>query len=372
MNFFRSAKPKRLRRAQRKVVVVGATVVLLVLFALVQQVVVLTDSDYVIAVELQKSPRADAAFTICTSALSVISTTNVAAAISARAVWANQQYDWHGGGMSTRGAFMVTDSMMNRQLKFAQRKGLIRVILQHPLRSLHQIFYATFAHSVHYTPFDVMGPVFPDVCTKMDVFGVGDEEKRYCAGGDLASEDCIVYSLGSNNQWTFEENVIRDTPHCRVFTFDCTVETPRPPRFATFQERVTFQPLCLASTNYTRNNFLYSTFDVLVAVSGGRRPHYLKIDIEGYEFEALAPLFSQLYSRFQLTGVDLFPSQIAIEIHYVTNRFELSEHVLQAFSNYVFHVGGYLIAHRRDNLMGYMATELLLVRAHCLSEWKIE
>jgi hypothetical protein len=95
------------------------------------------------------------------------------------------------------------------------------------------------------------------------------------------------------------------------------------------------------------------------------RPNYLKIVIEGYEFESLVPLFDKLHRHFDATKEDLFPTQIGIEVHYQSSNFHLDEEALLGFANYAFHIGGYTVAHRRDNWMGYHACELLLVRVNC-------
>ena len=58
-----------------------------------------------------------------------------------------------------------------------------------------------------------MGPLGPFCKENLKVFGVGDEEKRACLH-DMRSMDvnspsrkCVVYSIGGNNEWTFEENI---------------------------------------------------------------------------------------------------------------------------------------------------------------------
>ena len=50
----------------------------------------------------------------------------------------------------------------------------------------------------------------------------GDGGKLLCADM-LASPDCVVFSLGSNNDFTFEDDILARTP-CTVVTFDCTVD----------------------------------------------------------------------------------------------------------------------------------------------------
>ena len=56
-----------------------------------------------------------------------------------------------------------------------------------------------------------------------------------------AARPCVVVSIGSNNQWGFEE-AVASSSHCRVETFDCTVDATVP---APLRSRVTFHPFCL-------------------------------------------------------------------------------------------------------------------------------
>lgn len=90
------------------------------------------------------------------------------------------------------------------------------------------------------------------------------------------------------------------------------------------------------------------------------------MDIEGSEYESLLPLFAVCHARFAKTGLDdCFPSQIAIEIRTQSPMFELNHEAMLAFSNYVWNVGGYVVAHRKDNPDAYLGSEFLLVRVNC-------
>jgi hypothetical protein len=79
--------------------------------------------------------------------------------------------------------------------------------------------------------FDLLGPVGPS-CLDLQAFGVTDTKKSRGTIRDMeakmacgleGSRDCVVVSLGSNGQWTFEEDVFARTG-CRVEVFDCTVD----------------------------------------------------------------------------------------------------------------------------------------------------
>ena len=60
------------------------------------------------------------------------------------------------------------------------------------------------------------------LCTHMHKFGrTYDEIKYFCSPGHKRKE-CNVYSLGSNNQWEFEEEIHRDTSK-RVYIYKYNV-----------------------------------------------------------------------------------------------------------------------------------------------------
>lgn len=221
-------------------------------------------------------------------------------------------------------------------------RSLSRMWMRHPTRFTKQIL------GMKQAEFDLIGPVTYDCPLK--TFGKGDEEKRVCWQKMFMNPECTVFSLGSNNQWTFEEDVLKKTK-CKVYTFDCTVKNPNPP------PGVHFYSICVGKISYidTETGYIFKTIDDILRLVLVAQPTYLKIDIEGCEFETLIPY---------LRGLAL-PPQIAIEIHYQAPTFDLDETALLAFGNFMFYEAGYVIAHRRDNWMGYFASEFLFVKINC-------
>jgi hypothetical protein len=91
-------------------------------------------------------------------------------------------------------------------------------------------------------PFEVMA-----ACDTSCVGGTckGDVSKITCGIDKLQTEEkCVVYSVGGNNQWQFELDILKKTP-CEVHTFDCTGDISR------FKKpddpRLTFHHVCLGS-----------------------------------------------------------------------------------------------------------------------------
>ena len=77
--------------------------------------------------------------------------------------------------------------------------------------------------------FNLLGPVLPACKHELEKYGDEDEEKRVCGLKRLEKliPHCVIYSIGSNNQWGFERDIYKHT-NCSIETFDCT-----PPNYTT-------------------------------------------------------------------------------------------------------------------------------------------
>lgn len=169
-----------------------------------------------------------------------LSPERVASALSARHAWGEQPFAWSQPSFTRRNDLMTTSSMVLQATSprswYRQRAPYVGAIVKQVLTSFLGIDTSSSWHL-----FDEMGPVTL-TCDQMRVLGTTDEEKRVCWTASLARDDCVVFSIGSNNQWTFEEAVVKGT-RCKVHTFDCTVRNPQPPD--SVRGRVSFHPLCL-------------------------------------------------------------------------------------------------------------------------------
>ena len=217
--------------------------------------------------------------------------------------------------------------------------------------------------------FNMLGPIGPSCKTALEKYGNGDEEKRACGLKQLIKleqnhnrSECIIYSIGSNNQWGFEEAIFEKT-NCRVETFDCTTPaTIKPPE--AIQSRVRYHNICLGSENKGK----FKTWKGLHEITGIKTaPTFLKMDIEGFEFAAIQIMIDEGY---------LLPLQIAMELH-IGNRLEpigvngepswsgkdVTTGEIAAFMQYMHEFGGYYLVDRRDNC-GHCA-EILLAKLNC-------
>lgn len=111
---------------------------------------------------------------------------------------------------------------------------------------------------------------------------------------------CVVYSLGSNGDNSFEADILAQT-ECEVFTFDCT--TLGHPINA--RHRYIMQ--CLGSEGQMQANpQSWTTLEAAMARLGHNKISVLKLDIEGSEYD--------VFASWKL-GSAALPDQIIMEIH---------------------------------------------------------
>lgn len=120
---------------------------------------------------------------------------------------------------------------------------------------------------------------------------------------DIADEQCLIYSFGIGNDWTFEDAM--GSLGCTVLAFDPTINQPKHQR----SENVLFQPLGLSHTDemenyYTLSSILEQNNHLYTNIS------YLKIDIEGAEAKGL-PVWIE-------SGALRNVKQIGMELHAMT------------------------------------------------------
>lgn len=199
--------------------------------------------------------------------------------------------------------------------------------------------------------------------TPLESYGDGDEEKRLCGLSllDKQETECLVYSLGSNNQWGFEEAIYKSTS-CRIETFDCTVDSSvLPPSY--ISDRVRLHRVCLGKRDYKIGDRQYLSYSSIHKLVGAAiQPTVVKMDIEGYEYEVLRSIVDSGNS-------DMLPLQIALEIHQhilATDwKRTKSTGELLSFMNYLHLFGGYHLIDRNDNPFCLHCSEILLARLDC-------
>eukprot|EP00808_Paulinella_micropora_P017032 g2133.t1 len=181
--------------------------------------------------------------------------------------------------------------------------------------------------------------------------GQGDGGKRLC--NITATEPCLIFSLGSNGDFTFERGALGRTP-CIVHTFDCTYHGN------SIHPRHHYHTWCLGSEDKKReqikpperaailNPEFYSWRTILQKIRHTKEElHLLKADIEGFEFELLGGL----------AETDLLPTQLALEVHFAHHTLgpqgekaaaKQSPHMSLLFAHLA--ILGYAIVSREDNM----------------------
>jgi hypothetical protein len=145
-----------------------------------------------------------------------------------------------------------------------------------------------------------------------------DTSKIMCGAQEL-KEGCVVYSIGGNNFWQFENGILKNTP-CEVHTFDCTGDISR--FHKPDNERLTFHHICLGTESapapsecVTAGNQIcgkFMTIHEIQRMLGHSRIDLLKMDIEGYEW----PIYNswpELSNREASRDVVL-PMQLLVEV----------------------------------------------------------
>jgi len=185
-----------------------------------------------------------------------------------------------------------------------------------------------------------------------DFFNQMDGGKWVCEPSTLADqgERCLVYSFGSNNDWTFESAVLNTAPGCEIHTFDPFISAPSFAPAGVHFHRYGLGHFSLPAPSNDPNLTLTPTSPQLVGLPAivralgheERTIELLKVDIEGGEFEGL--------------GGGRWPAvrEVEVEVHLMGRWGERDADLL---------VGGiegrgYRLFHKEENAFGTCCCEL--------------
>lgn len=113
--------------------------------------------------------------------------------------------------------------------------------------------------------------------------GSGDGQKYICSPDVLPKDHCVVYSLGSAGDFSFEQDVVKRTG-CTVHTFDCTISRQSGP----LGPRLEFHDLCISGSDEHNLGEKYKSVPTIMSQLGHSQVHVLKMDIEGFEQDVFA------------------------------------------------------------------------------------
>eukprot|EP00775_Hariotina_reticulata_P009669 gene9669-9828_t len=125
--------------------------------------------------------------------------------------------------------------------------------------------------------------------------GQGDGSKMMCKLKERQS--CIIYSLGSNGNFQFEDGMLSATP-CDVHTFDCTYKG------ASRHARHFYHEWCVGQPDDNTGR-KFRTWANITSSLGHNTVDILKMDIEGAEYSVLGEFLPQ----------HVLPEELAIEMH---------------------------------------------------------
>ena len=152
---------------------------------------------------------------------------------------------------------------------------------------------------------ELFGPI-ANCSSGLKKYGSKADGHKWLCGVDAAmqNEGCVVYSIGSNNEWDFELSIAKAT-NCEIHTFDCNVAIPKvPPKLSS---RLTFHKSCVGGRNeLDAEGHAFRTLASIQAELGHKKVDLLKVDIEGFEWE--------LFNTWEDTHSTL-PFQISTELH---------------------------------------------------------
>jgi hypothetical protein len=157
--------------------------------------------------------------------------------------------------------------------------------------------------------FTVALPPSGPACTHMGLLGEQgdhDEAKRFCGtkSSMVTSGECVIVSIGSNNQWQFEVLAFQSLP-CRIVTFDCTSQDSMP---EFIRPRTTFYKICVGIQDEIRAGRQSMTWESLLMHAGiHSHPFILKLDVEGYEYGVIPAILAAPDTKK--------PMQILMELH---------------------------------------------------------
>ena len=138
-------------------------------------------------------------------------------------------------------------------------------------------------------------------CTALARFGCpGDGGKWICDPHHFLMDKCVVYSFGSNDEFSFEEAIHHFNPECRIYTFDPFSSQPvNKPDF------VKFYPWGIGARDSAKD-FIF-TLPTIMRKLHHKNITILKVDCEGCELELDAPSFPAHKGAIQ---------QIQMEVHF--------------------------------------------------------
>lgn len=247
-------------------------------------------------------------------------------------------------------------------------QGMAEYYEDHDFKNHKKVMTLFPSRNDEYTKiYDTMDEVVSTSCI-MDTFGKGDDSKRICLTPSLQN-NCWMMSIGSNGMFGFETDVFLKTK-CEVHIFDCTGDWQVP---SSISSRVFIHKKCIGNSPDNVNFLPYADLVSIATRGKNTKPVYVKMDIEGYEYDVLPAMLS--------APENIIPDQVSFELH-VETYMKASEHFepieKSQFSidkSHVYHlfyqlhvVGGYRLISRVPNPYCDHCCEVVMMKEKALPE----
>jgi Methyltransferase domain len=203
-------------------------------------------------------------------------------------------------------------------------------------------------------------------CGLVDQFGIPDG----AMAGIYPDSKCVMYSIGSNGQFQFEWFLTQKTS-CHNEIFDCTIKNTTLPHHQ-IRHRTNLHFNCLGAKTEKRlidfdkysevtGHLDFISWDYLRQVTnttGNTENAYLKMDIEGFEFEVVTSIMKSHVAM---------PNQMAIELHIagmeMHYKVEKPGHEIAEFVRRLRDEKGYFIMDARTQRFGLW--EVVFMKVDC-------
>ena len=192
---------------------------------------------------------------------------------------------------------------------------------------------------------------------------------KLACGINQLQQPCVVYSVGGNNEWEFEQDMLRKT-ECEIHTFDCTGTKSR--FVVPKHPKLHFHYICVHTHHMAASgdNGEFWTFGEIARFLNHTRVDLLKMDVEGFEWPLFLSWADLDHSR---ASESLLPMQILVEVHYQTQMSDLARDEFKSFKFPTDMVRlqshflrlGYSVVKRRTHICLH-CVELTLLRIRCL------
>jgi len=205
---------------------------------------------------------------------------------------------------------------------------------------------------------EVFIPVIPDLCEKNFVqIGKEGDGDLICGLEGMDETDCVIFSFGPPNDWSFEQNVLESTQKCRTITFDCNAAWYPPEQIS---DRATFKKICWNAINTDAGDT--QNLQTMLLENNVRHVALLKMNIKGLEWS----YFFDMFDNVPLSSSQHLPEQIVVTIHGAVHL-DLNPTIdwLAKLVDIWYDVG-YRVIDRRLNPQGcYDCFEVTLLRVRC-------